>query len=208
MGGLNPYAYAHGNPIANTDPTGEIVPALVGAYVAVDMALTAWDLYETYRIFTDECATTNEKWVSGGLLAAGVILPGRYGWVDDTPKRWGSAQYSVLAETKLGMDFYPGMSDRLHFQEANRLLHQRMLSDKTFADMLERIQPGIAAGVKPGSRGAYPRRAPSKELTWHHGVEEGVMQLVPRRHHIEPWLVQETLHPSGVGGMSTWGGGR
>nr|WP_305845491.1 hypothetical protein [Photobacterium leiognathi] len=34
------------------------------------------------------------------------------------------------------------------------------------------------------------------------------MQLTPRSHHTAPGAVQETLHPGGVGGMKTWGGGR
>lgn len=58
------------------------------------------------------------------------------------------------------------------------------------------------------SGSAYPRRAPTKDATWHHGVEPGNMQLVLRSHHSAPGAVQETLHSGGVGGMCIWGGGR
>jgi hypothetical protein len=103
---------------------------------------------------------------------------------------------------------YPGRSDKAHFQEANKNLHQQMKGDSEFASMMENLHPGITKGVQPGSRGAYPRRAPTKDATWHHGVKPGNMQLVPRAQHRAPGAVQQTLHPGGVGGMSTWGGGR
>ncbi|MEZ8639220.1 HNH endonuclease [Vibrio splendidus] len=111
-------------------------------------------------------------------------------------------------DTKLSKDMYPGRSDKAHFQQANQNLHQQMKADPEFANMMETLHPGITKGVQPGARGAYPRRAPTKDVTWHHGVEPGNMQLVPRSQHSAPGAVQETLHPGGVGGMSTWGGGR
>ncbi|HBY8191062.1 TPA: type IV secretion protein Rhs, partial [Klebsiella pneumoniae] len=77
-GGINTYAYALSNPIGNADPTGEFVPLLLGAYVAIDFALSAWDAYDTFKTITSDCATSREKWISGGLFAAGIILPGNY----------------------------------------------------------------------------------------------------------------------------------
>ena len=85
-GGLNPYGYALSNPTAYTDPTGQYVPLLVGAYAALEVALSTWDAYDTYQTISNECATTSEKWTAGGLFAAGVVLPGSYGWVDDAAK--------------------------------------------------------------------------------------------------------------------------
>ncbi|BBK14982.1 hypothetical protein OIPHN330_58510 (plasmid) [Citrobacter freundii] len=85
-GGINTYAYALSNPIGNADPTGEFVPLLLGAYAAVEFALSAWDAYDTFKTITSDCATTGEKWAAGGLFAAGVILPGNYGWVDNVAK--------------------------------------------------------------------------------------------------------------------------
>jgi hypothetical protein len=123
-----------------------------------------------------------------------------------------SPNYEVGFEAQLqrGTD-YPGNSDRSHFQEANRQLHEAMQSDPDFAQGLESIYPGITEGVKPGSRGAYPRSAPRTipETTWHHEPNrEGAIQLIPRSQHRTPGPVQESLHPGGQGGMENWGGGR
>lgn len=82
-GGINTYSYALSNPIGNADPTGEFVPLLIGAYAAVEFALSAWDAYDTYQTIISDCTSTGEKWTSGGLFAAGVLLPGNYGWVDN-----------------------------------------------------------------------------------------------------------------------------
>ncbi|WP_459583120.1 HNH endonuclease, partial [Dickeya oryzae] len=120
-----------------------------------------------------------------------------------------SSQYSVAYETKIDDQFYPGRSDKVHFQDANKKLHEAMQADPSFAKNMEDMYPGITDGVKPGSRGAYPRRSPISDLTWHHHPEKpGVMQLVPLSQHQAPGVVQETLHPGGKGGMYNWGGGR
>ncbi|MFT4929081.1 MAG: RHS repeat-associated protein, partial [Phenylobacterium sp.] len=119
-----------------------------------------------------------------------------------------SNQYSVLFETKLSKGMFPGRSDKAHFQDANKQLHEQMRGDSEFADMMEGLHPGITKGLQPGPRGAYPRRAPAKDVTWHHGVNPGQMQLVFRNQHSAPGAVQNTLHPGGIGGMNTWGGGR
>lgn len=71
-GGINTYAYALSNPIGNADPTGEFVPLLLGAYVAIDFALSAWDAYDTFKTITSDCATSREKWISGGFLLLGL----------------------------------------------------------------------------------------------------------------------------------------
>jgi hypothetical protein len=39
---------------------------------------------------------------------------------------------------------------------------------------------------------------------WHHDVEAGVMQLVPKSQHTTGSIFWNTLHPNGVGGMSIW----
>ena len=88
-GGINTYAYALSNPIGNADPTGEFVPLLLGAYAAVEVALSAWDAYDTYQTITSDCSTTGEKWAAGGLFAAGVFLPGNYGAIDNVAKGLG-----------------------------------------------------------------------------------------------------------------------
>ncbi|TMN80632.1 MULTISPECIES: RHS repeat-associated core domain-containing protein [unclassified Pseudoalteromonas] len=211
---FNRYAYANNNPYKYTDPSGAIAESVWdAASLSVGLTSLGGNLW-------------NGNWGAAGIDALGVIadgaalaipvVPGGAGIAIKASReasealatRGNSAQYSVSFETKLSNNMYPGKSDKAHFQEANQNLHQQMQSDPVFGNMMEALHPGITKGVQPGARGAYPRKAPTKNVTWHHGVEPGVMQLVPRSHHNAPGAVQSTLHPGGVGGMSTWGGGR
>ncbi|RZP74423.1 hypothetical protein D8T51_17095 [Vibrio vulnificus] len=131
------------------------------------------------------------------------------GCKDASGRPLSSSQYSVVYEAKIDDKYYPGRSDKVHFQDANKKLHEAMLADSSFAKSMEDMYPGITEGVKPGPRGAYPRRAPVRDLTWHHHPEKaGVMELVPLSQHQAPGVVQESLHPGGKGGMYNWGGGR
>ncbi|WP_027708948.1 RHS repeat domain-containing protein [Zooshikella ganghwensis] len=76
-GGINTYGYVGQNPTNAVDPTGEVVWFAIPAVLyAADMALSAYDAYETVSVLTDPCATTGEKLTAGGLFAAGLILPG------------------------------------------------------------------------------------------------------------------------------------
>ncbi len=76
--------------------------------------------------------------------------------IGDVTKRVNSTQYSVSFETKLSKNMYPGRSDKAHFQDANRQLHQQMQADPSFAKTMETLHPGITKGIEPGVRGAYP----------------------------------------------------
>lgn len=145
-------------------------------------------------------------WVDPFGLAGGK---GNKGEPDKSGRPLKSPSYSVAFETKIDGKFYPGRSDKVHFQEANKNLHEAMKADPVFAKKIEDMYPGITQGVQPGPRGAYPRRSPLSELTWHHEANQpGVMQLVPIKQHQAPGIVQDSLHPGGKGGMSNWGGGR
>uniref|UniRef100_UPI00378478BF RHS repeat-associated core domain-containing protein n=1 Tax=Dokdonella sp. TaxID=2291710 RepID=UPI00378478BF len=120
-----------------------------------------------------------------------------------------SPNYSVAFKVKLEEQVhYPGRSDEFHFQEGNRQLDLAMNADLALATFFEKEYPGIAAGIKPGPRGAYPRRAPISGLTWHHASEPGSLELVPTNHHEASGPVQQSLHPERRGGMEEWGGGR
>lgn len=120
-----------------------------------------------------------------------------------------SGIYSVAYEAQLPDDMYPGVSAPRHFQEANRQLHEQFQKDPVFAQQMEQLYPGINEGVQPGARGAYPRKPPTQDVTWHHEANrEGVMQLVPREQHRAPGNIQSVLHPNNRGGMENWGGGR
>ncbi|MDP4147489.1 MAG: hypothetical protein Q8936_23975, partial [Bacillota bacterium] len=125
--------------------------------------------------------------------------------------KWSSEKgiYSVAYEVNLPKDMYPGVSDAKHFQEANRQLYNAFQSDASFAQSMEELYPGIIDGVKPGKRGAFPRQAPTKDVSWNHEANrEGVLQLIPREQHQAKGLIQSIFHPNGRGGMQNWGGGR
>lgn len=75
-----PYSYANNNPLTYTDPTGEfaflIIPAAIAAWGVIEAALSTADIINTVHTVADPCATTGEKLATGGLAAAGVVLPG------------------------------------------------------------------------------------------------------------------------------------
>lgn len=93
-GGVDTYGYAYQNPVRYTDPTGQWVPLLpwipamfAAIWGMMEVAATAYDVAETARVFADECSTLDEKWIAGGLLAAGMVLPGGgYSKVGDVAK--------------------------------------------------------------------------------------------------------------------------
>ena len=120
-----------------------------------------------------------------------------------------SPHYSVPYETRLPQTAYPGRSADYHFSLANAELHETFKADPAFAQQMETQYPGIIKGVQPGPRGAFPRSAPTDQLTWHHAADPpGTMQLVEREQHRAPGPIQSSLHPDGQGGMEIWGGGR
>lgn len=77
-GGFNRYAYAYGNPTNYLDPTGEVAfLALIPiAYGIFEVASTLYDLYDTYKTFTDPCSSDLDKFLSAAGLAGGFIGPG------------------------------------------------------------------------------------------------------------------------------------
>lgn len=62
--------------------------------------MTASDAIDTYQTITDPCSSGTDKFIAGGLFAATMILPGRYGWVDDV-----AHQSSNLRKVNLGPVF-------------------------------------------------------------------------------------------------------
>jgi hypothetical protein len=88
-------------------------------------------------------------------------------------------------------------------QIANAELLQAMNEDPEFARMMEELRPGIRSQLVSRSS-TISDRSPTG-WTWHHSVEEGVMELVPRVQHSAAGLIQTLLHPGGAGGFSIWG---
>lgn len=111
--------------------------------------------------------------------------------------------YSVAFRTKLPDDAYPGLSRGAHFQMANGQLSQAMIDDPEFATMMEELSPGIGDSLTTAS-GGFSRLSPPG-WTWHHAMDEGWMELVPRLQHQAPGDIQDLLHPGGVGGYWKWG---
>uniref|UniRef100_UPI0018E45665 HNH endonuclease n=1 Tax=Tsuneonella flava TaxID=2055955 RepID=UPI0018E45665 len=116
-----------------------------------------------------------------------------------------SPHYSNAFEVQLPDSAYPGVSRQRHNQLSNQALHEAFEADPSFSTQMENLYPGIVDGVRPGVRGAYPRSAPTPDVTWHHGDNPGQMQLVPRDQHTTSGPAQDSLHSDGSGGYSNWG---
>ncbi|MBA3464997.1 MAG: HNH endonuclease [Deltaproteobacteria bacterium] len=87
----------------------------------------------------------------------------------------------------------------VHYGRANAALDSAIKSDPAFALAMEKMIPGVTRAV-----GAAGGRANPPGHSWHHGLEPGVMQLVPtRQHRGSQW--QHLFHPGGKGGYATWG---
>ena len=108
--------------------------------------------------------------------------------------------YSTAFETSLDPGSYPGVSRGRHFQEANESLLRGMEGDGQFAQSMRDL--GVSLERTP--TGLAPREAPAGWV-WHHGVEPGIMQLVPKPQHTPGSIFWDTMHPGGRGGYAIWG---
>ena len=110
--------------------------------------------------------------------------------------------YSVAYEMKLANNLYPGKGAYSHFKAANTALDDAISSDAIFANSIKQLGitiPKTPAGTITGNK--------IPNWVWHHGTDTGVMQLVPQVQHTNGSIFWRTLHPTGKGGMSIWGGG-
>jgi hypothetical protein len=110
------------------------------------------------------------------------------------------AQYSVAYEMKLATTSYPNVYRGAHFLEANKALSSAIESDLDFASSMSEL--GVS--IPRSSTGSILARSPLNWV-WHHDLENGVMQLVPKSQHTIGSQFWNTLHPDGFGGFSIWG---
>jgi RHS repeat-associated protein len=96
--------------------------------------------------------------------------------------------YSVAFEAKLTPAQY-GLPRDQHFEIARQALKAAIVEI-----------PELGALV--GDAGQWGR--PTAGWTWHHGMEKGAMQLVPRVQHTPGSPFWGILHPGGVGGYRIW----
>ena len=99
---------------------------------------------------------------------------------------------------KLAGSSYPGLTRYMHFKEANTALDAAMKTNPLLSELgisVPRTATGTIGGTSPAN------------WVWHHSVDDGVMQLVPKIQHpnIPGGIFWETMHPGGSGGYSIWG---
>lgn len=106
--------------------------------------------------------------------------------------------YSAAFQTQLAPTSYPGVTRYMHFKEANVALDEAVKVNPALEEL------GISVPKSPA--GSILGKSP-ENWTWHHDVEPGVMQLVPKNQHpnIPGGIFWETMHPEGDGGYSIWG---
>jgi len=103
--------------------------------------------------------------------------------------------YSVAYEMKLSTNLYPGGAYYQHFKAANKSL---------FSDMDSRTMSRLNINFQTGNKGNILWGRSPHNWVWHHDIETGVMQLVPKSQHTTGSIFWKTLHPDGVGGMNLW----
>ena len=147
--------------------------------------------------------TTNAMLTAGSFMAPiPKIGLGRVGAGGGSAGKIASAPtgryYSVAHEMKLSSNLYPGVNASRHFTAANKSMLSSM--NKTTMKSLNIV-------MKTRTNGSIIMNRSPNNWVWHHSVDRGVMQLVPKSQHTPGSIFWDTFHPGGRGGMSIWGGG-
>lgn len=140
-----------------------------------------------------------EKMAEGVLLSKGAnILGNTFKGIQAANTPNGSF-YSVAFEAELPTSLY-SKGYYSHFKSANTSLSNAIATDATFANSMSELGVSIPRSATGNILGKSP-----SNWVWHHNVNAGVMQLVPKVQHSAGSMFWNTLHPGGVGGMAIWG---
>jgi RHS repeat-associated protein len=159
----NRYVYTLNNPYKYVDPDGEvaIVPILLGIWAVVEVALSAYDAYDTANTVLSPETSSEEKGIAVGLFAVGMVAPGGgYSKIDDAAKlaaKKAAKKPIVIGETmervkkaarKIDGEYYvPRKSrDKEHLLKKNkRWIRDKMREQREIYDVgpdSARRQPG------------------------------------------------------------------
>jgi hypothetical protein len=135
-------------------------------------------------------------WAAKGL---GYAWNSVFGAAASTTAEASGSVYSVAYQTTLSSELFPAGSYYGHFKAANTSLSNAMASDAAFSSSMS----SLGVSIPRSATGTILGKSPTNWV-WHHSVETGVMQLVPKTQHTSGSLFWNTMHPNGLGGMATW----
>jgi RHS repeat-associated protein len=140
----------------------------------------------------------NWGWAIKGI---GALWSSAFGTAAETTTTVASGSvYSVAYETTLSSELFPGLYRGAHFKAANTSLSNAMASDAAFSSSMS----SLGVSIPRSATGTILGKSPTNWV-WHHSVETGVMQLVPKVQHTQGSIFWNTMHPNGVGGYAIWG---
>jgi RHS repeat-associated protein len=134
-GTQHPYAYALNNPVIYTDPSGEIIPVLVGVLIAASLggALGGLGYYWLSGLLSDPCFEWDwgQAALWGGLglglgLALGMVVYGGW-WVGVQVGLWGgisTGSYTVYWYIENGIPRYIGQTNNFAYRAQRHLINR------------------------------------------------------------------------------------
>jgi hypothetical protein len=148
-------------------------------------------------VFHNDLPTSSSTTVGRGL-GTGVVAGLGAGLGGGTPASVAKRGYSVAAEVRLPVSAW-GRGPGVHENVANAMLHDMLLTNPGYRDIMEELIPGVTESVS--STGG---RATPADWIWHHELESGLMRLVPEEQHTSGSIYWRALHPEGYGGYASW----